>query len=152
MRKLATMRLLHAHLLALAAALLLAPSCASLAPHGNSQPRLTAERTPREGQKLWFTPQQTQEAAHIVAACISASEMATDFQRARRAYADFLRSCYATFSQNGLDVDAGVRALNLVRHLHRAADGSPRLWHAAVELAKDTQSPDLQGIPIPQAY
>ena len=144
--------LLAHHHIALAAAtalLLLVTSCAS---HGTSQPRLTAEHTRRDGQKLWFTPQQTEEAAHIVAACISASEMATDFQRARRAYADFLRSCYATFSQNGLDVDGGVRALNLVRHLHRAADGAPRLWQAAVELAKDTQATDLQGIPIPQAY
>lgn len=132
-------------------AALLTPACSHLQKQPDT-PRLTQAHTPREGQKLWFSPLQTEEAVRVVAACISASEMATDFQRARKAYADYLRTCYATFSEQGRDSDGGVRALNLIRQLHRAADGSARLWQAAVDLAKDTQDQTLPGLPIPAAY
>ena len=123
-------------------------SCALLSP----RERLTSDYKPREGQAVWFTEEDLTVMARRIAACISASEMVTDYQRAKRVYAEYLRLTYETISQKGEDMDAGVRALNLIKRLHHQADGTDRLWKEAVELAKSTDDASLKGMPLPAIY
>ena len=127
---------------------LLVSSCAMLTP----REKLTSDYTPREGQAVWFTDDDLAVMARRIAACISASEMVTDYQRAKHVYAEYLRVTYETISEKGADVDAGVRALNLIKRLHKQADGSSRLWEEALELAKKTDDESLKGLPVPPNY
>ncbi len=129
-------------------AALLLTSCALVTPHE----RLTSEYTPREGQAIWFTDDDLTVMARRIAACISASEMVTDYQRAKHVYAEYLRVTYETISQKGEDVDAGARALNLIKRLHKQADGSDRLWKESLELAKKNDDVSLKGMPLPPNY
>ena len=127
---------------------LLLSSCALLAP----REKLTDAYTPREGQTVWFTDDDLTVMARRIAACISASEMVTDYQRAKHVYAEYLRVTYETISDKGADVDGGVRALNFIKRLHKQADGSSRLWKEALELAKKTDDESLKGLPIPPNF
>ena len=138
----------HFRHIAIVLTALLLTSCALLAP----RERLTSDYRPREGQAIWFTEEDLTVMARRIAACISASEMVTDYQRAKRVYAEYLRLTYETISQKGEDMDAGARALNLIKRLHMQADGSDRLWKEAVELAKSTDDASLKGMPLPAIY
>ena len=138
----------HIPCIAAALAALVLSSCAMLTP----RERLTSEYTPREGQAVWFTDDDLTVMARRIAACISASEMVTDYQRAKHVYAEYLRVTYETISQKGEDIDAGARALNLIKRLHKQADGSDRLWKESLELAKKTDDDSLKGMPLPANY
>lgn len=127
---------------------LLVSSCALLSP----REKLTSDYTPREGQAVWFTDNDLTVMARRIASCISASEMVTDYQRAKHVYAEYMRLTYETISEKGADVDGGVRALNFIKRLHKQADGSSRLWKESVELAKKTDDESLKGLPIPPDY
>ena len=138
----------HIPCIAAALAALVLSSCAMLTP----RECLTSEYTPREGQAVWFTDDDLTVMARRIAACISASEMVTDYQRAKHVYAEYLRVTYETISQKGEDIDAGARALNLIKRLHKQADGSDRLWKESLELAKKTDDDSLKGMPLPANY
>ena len=138
----------HIPRIAAALAVFVLSSCAMLTP----RERLTSEYTPREGQAVWFTDDDLTVMARRIAACISASEMVTDYQRAKHVYAEYLRVTYETISQKGEDIDAGARALNLIKRLHKQADGSDRLWKESLELAKKTDDDSLKGMPLPANY
>ena len=108
--------------------------------------------TPREGQEIWFSEDDLNDMARRIAACISASEMITDYQRAKKVYAEYMRITFETISKKGSDEDAGIRALNLIKHLHKNAEGSARLWEEALTLAQSTDNTTLPGIPVPAYY
>ncbi|HOG51696.1 MAG TPA: hypothetical protein PKY10_13980 [Lentisphaeria bacterium] len=69
-------------------------------------------------------------------------------------YATLLRVSYMRVSEGGVDVDAGVRALNFIYKIHRDANGDRKLWHDVVERAKDTtdDAGRLLGLPIPPEF
>lgn len=137
--------MIYKKLLVIAAAVAILAGCTSV------ETQLTKQHFKREDQKIWFTSDETQKTIDIVASCISAAEMITDYERAKIVYAHYLRLCYFNISQNGIDVDGGVRALNFIKKLHTDADGSKKLWRETVELAKE-DNPDLPGIPIPAQF
>lgn len=123
-------------------------SCNSITPKNS----YTTEHTKRDDQQIWFTHEEENITFRLVATCIAAAEMATDYQRALRKYAEYLRLCYYNISQDSVDVDAGVRSLNFIKKLHKDADGPDKLWNEAVKLAKSTQDTTLLGKPIPKDY
>ena len=73
-----------------------------------------------------------------------------------RNYASVIRQAYARASLLGQDVDAGVRAMNYIKNVHRQAKGDQALWDDALKTAKqkyDEDSSDyLPGIEPPQDY
>ncbi|MBP5639154.1 MAG: hypothetical protein J6X55_06730 [Victivallales bacterium] len=117
-----------------------------------ARPHYTSAYTPREGQEVWFTEDDMNDMARRIASCISASEMITDYQRAKKVYAEYMRITFETISKKGADEDAGIRALNLIKRLHKNAEGSARLWEEALTLAKNTDDATLPGMPIPAFY
>ena len=133
------------HFLVIAVAVAILSGCVSV------KDQLTQQHFKREDQKIWFTGDETQKTIDIVASCISAAEMITDYERAKVTYAQYLRLCYFNISQNGIDVDGGVRGLNFIKKLHQDADGSKKLWKETIELAKQNDS-NLPGIPIPAQF
>ncbi|OQC12233.1 MAG: hypothetical protein BWX73_03068 [Lentisphaerae bacterium ADurb.Bin082] len=128
----------------LAAAFLLA-ACASN-PKG-----LTGEHNPRHDQNRWVDENLV---INTVVQCVNNADFASRRPAAVKEYATLLRLSYMRVSEGGVDVDAGVRALNFIYKIHRDANGDRKLWQDVVERAKDTtdDAGRLLGLPIPPKF
>ena len=121
---------------------------------GCAQPsKYTKLAKPRADQRRWIDERESIDA---VIYCINGAKYATSRPFAVKNYASVIRQAYARASLLGQDVDAGVRALNYIKNVHKQAKGAKDLWDDALEYAKrrlDEDSPDhLPGIEPPQDY
>lgn len=109
----------------------------------------TREAFPRADQKYW--PDEV-EVVDVVVRCVRTAEYTSSHTYAVREYAIFLRQTYGKCSEGGLDVDAGIRALNYIKKIHHDAKGGKKLWREAMELAcyehKD-ENKRMPGLPPP---
>ncbi len=114
-----------------------------------SSGKYTKEAFPRADQKRW--PDET-EVVDVVVRCVRMAEYTSGRPHAIREYAIFLRSTYSRCSEGGIDIDAGVRALNYIRKIHRDARGGRKLWRQAIELAQyepENTEKRMPGLPPP---
>ena len=74
----------------------------------------TREAFPRADQKNW--PDEV-EVVDVVVRCVRTAEYTSSHTYAVREYAIFLRQTYGKCSEGGLDVDAGIRALNYIKKI-----------------------------------
>lgn len=128
----------------LAAAFLLAACVSNLK-------SLTNAHNPRHDQKRWLDENLV---ISTVVQCVNNADFASRRPMAVKEYATLLRLSYMRVSEGGVDVDAGVRALNFIYKIHRDANGDRKLWQDAVERAKDTtdDARRLPGLPIPTKF
>lgn len=109
--------------------------------------------TPRSNQQRWINES---EARDTILDCIEGANFATRRPAAIRKYAMYMRMCYSYVSSIGADEDAGVRALNYMKHVHFEAKGSKKLWQEVLKLAKthanDNDPKRLPGMQLPAQY
>ena len=112
---------------------------------------LTRAYNPRHDQNRWLDENLV---INTVVQCVNNADFASRRPLAVKEYAGLLRLCYMTVSEGGVDVDAGVRALNFIHKIHRDANGDRKLWRDAVEQAKNTSDDAgrLPGLPIPPDF
>ena len=109
----------------------------------------TKEAFPRADQKHW--PDEV-EVVDVVVRCVRTAEYTSSHTYAVREYAIFLRQTYGKCSEGGLDVDAGIRALNYIKKIHHDAKGGRKLWREAMELARyehEDENKRMPGLPPP---
>ena len=111
----------------------------------------TRSRDPRHDQNNWLDERLV---INTVVQCVNNADFTSRRPLAIMEYATLLRMCYMTVSEGGVDVDAGVRALNFIHKIHRDARGDKKLWQNAVKKAQDTTADHgrLPGLPIPAEY
>ena len=113
--------------------------------------KYTKEAFPRHDQKFW--PDEV-EVVDVVVRCVRVAEYTSSHSYAVRDYAIFLRQTYGKCSEGGLDVDAGIRALNYIKKIHSDAKGGRKLWREALELAcyePEDENKRMPGLPPPLA-
>lgn len=122
--------------------------CLFLAMGCSSTPRVKKPFGPHPEQRVWVD-----EAAviNLVTRLVYDAQFESRRHRAEERYAALLRYWYRETSQNGLDADAGIRALNYIRKIHADAGGKRRLWKRVVQLAKEPV-PGQKGMPIPEDF
>lgn len=111
--------------------------------------KYTREDVPRHDQKRW--PDELQ-VVDVVVRCVRTAEFSSSRKVAVREYAIFLRQVYGNCSEGGIDVDAGVRALNYIKKIHNDAHGGRKLWNEAFELAQyepEDEFKRMPGLPPP---
>ena len=88
----------------------------------------------------------------MVVRCVRTAEYTSSHTYAVREYAIFLRQTYGKCSEGGIDVDAGIRALNYIKKIHHDAKGGRKLWREAMELARyehEDENKRMPGLPPP---
>ena len=111
--------------------------------------KYTREDFPRPDQKHW--PDELQ-VVDVVVRCVRTAEYTSSRTYAIREYAIFLRQTYGKCSEGGLDVDAGMRALNYIKKIHNDAKGGKALWKEAMKLASydpEEEYKRMPGLPPP---
>ena len=113
-----------------------------------STPRVKKPYVPHPDQRVWVD-----EAAviNLVTRLVYDAQFESRRHRAEERYAALLRYWYHRTSQNGLDQDAGVRALNYIRKIHADAGGTRKLWKHVLELAREPVA-GQKGMPVPEDF
>ncbi len=109
--------------------------------------RYTSETVPHLAQKHWV---DERDVIITVTQCVPRLKYSSTRDEALERYAKGVRRWYAHASDNGKDVDAGVRALNYVHKIHKDAKGARSLWKKVLKEARALT--DADGLPPPEGY